>query len=449
MKSVLRYIENALSELSYYVHNKILEQEKLERKRLFYVVGSKNDPNTQNNKQKLSYRFREKDLTHVFTVFDGTEDVTFEGQDLSITKSKALKFLSEENERTFDELIKNALSKDGVLVTPEGVNMVINLPGVCICSKPRKDGRWQGYILENGDKYYVYGATPEEVATKIKFYIRYGIPKRKAKKENGAGDVPTTFNKFANYYFTNFRKKKVSERTYTVDLYRYERYIKPHFGEISLKKITPLACQNLIEDVSSAGKGKTASEIYSLLSVIFKMAIKHDVLTKNPLDIIYKERYESQHGSALTKSEEEILKKSLEGSDLLPIAMLSLYTGLRPNELKTAVIDGPFIIAINSKRKNKKVEYKKIPICKMLAPYLSEGLPKIPNLDRIRKHIRNVLPGHVLYDLRTTFYSRLKECDVSQHAINSFMGHSLGAVANAYTDLSDEFLLREMTKFEY
>ncbi len=448
MKNELRYIENALSELSYYVHEKILEEEKSERRKLFYVVGGKADPTE--HKPKLTYRFREKDLTHVFTVFNGVEDVVFESQDITTAKRKALKFLSSENEKKFDELIRNELSKNGVTVAPEGVNVIINIPGVSISSKPRKDGRYQGYLSTGSDKYYVYGSSFEDVENKIKFYIRYGVPKRKAKREYVASrGVPTTFNKFANYYFENFRKKKVSEKTFKVDLYRYERYLKPRFEDMPLKKITPLACQTLIDELTSAKKGKTADEIYSLLSVIFKMAIKHDVLVKNPLDVIFKERYESQHGSALTKEEETILKESLKGSPLLPAFMLSLYTGLRPNELESAKLDGNIIVALNSKRKNKKVEYKRIPVCKMLAPYLVKGLPKIPNLERMRAHVRRNLPGHVLYDLRTTFYSRLKECDVSQHAINAFMGHSLGAVANAYTDLSDEFLMREMEKFEY
>ena len=29
------------------------------------------------------------------------------------------------------------------------------------------------------------------------------------------------------------------------------------------------------------------------------------------------------------------------------------------------------------------------------------------------------------------------------------VGHSLGALGNAYTDLSDDFLIKEMAKFEY
>ena len=49
---------------------------------------------------------------------------------------------------------------------------------------------------------------------------------------------------------------------------------------------------------------------------------------------------------------------------------VGLYTGMRPNEYETARLEGDFIVAVNSKRKNGKVEYKKIPITPMLKPYL-------------------------------------------------------------------------------
>ena len=127
---------------------------------------------------------------------------------------------------------------------------------------------------------------------------------------------------------------------------------------------------------------------------------------------------------------------------------LGLYTGMRPNEYKTAKIEGKFIVAVNSKRKNGKVEYKKIPITKMLKPYLKDGI-NVPTEKRLRAAIRAVLPDHKLYDLRTTFYTRCTECGVAEPAIKEFVGHSLGQLGNAYTDLSDEYLLVEGAKLLY
>ena len=124
------------------------------------------------------------------------------------------------------------------------------------------------------------------------------------------------------------------------------------------------------------------------------------------------------------------------------------HTGLRPNEWKTAEIDGDFIIAVNSKRKHKRTEYKKIPIIKSLRPYLVNGIPKVYNKEVLRRAYKEILPEHKIYDLRTTFYTRCKEFGVSEHALSEFMGHSLGAIGNAYPSLSEEYLINESKKLD-
>ncbi len=68
---------------------------------------------------------------------------------------------------------------------------------------------------------------------------------------------------------------------------------------------------------------------------------------------------------------------------------------------------------------------------------------------RLRTAIRAVLPDHKLYDLRTTFYTRCMECGVAEPAMKAFVGHSFGQLGDAYTDLSDEYLLQEGAKLLY
>lgn len=339
------------------------------------------------------------------------------------------------------ELNKN----NGVSSTQKENDEMFNIPGISINSKPRADGRFQGYIVIDGVKKYFYGRSKEEVANKVKTQLKNGAT---LKKESVSNSVPTTFNAFAVYYFENFRKPKVSTKTYKNDTNRYKNYLLPWFKETPIKKITPMQCKELIDKISGEGKGKTADEIYSLLSVIFKTAIKHNILKNNPLDIIFYVKHEKKHGVALTLEEERLFKNALKDNRYISAFMLALYTGLRPNELYTAKIEGNFIVAINSKRKNRKLEYKKIPISKMLKPYIANGLI-IPNYKILRETVRKILPNHKLYDLRTTFYSRCKECQISMHAINYFMGHSLGALGNTYTSLSEDFLIEEMAKFDY
>lgn len=205
-----------------------------------------------------------------------------------------------------------------------------------------------------------------------------------------------------------------------------------------------------MDSIFEEGKGKTATDVHGLLSIIFKTAILHGIISTNPLNIVILQKHEKTHGTALSKDEEKKLLNYFKGTRYEQSFALLLYCGLHPNELETAKVDGKFIVAKNSKRKNGKVEYKKIPITPMLAPFLKNVSElKIYKPYTIREKLGKILPNHILYDLRTTFYSRCKECGVSEYALSEFMGHSLGALGNAYTDLSDEFLLKEGQKIKY
>jgi integrase len=258
------------------------------------------------------------------------------------------------------------------------------------------------------------------------------------------------FTSFAKYYFETFRKRKVAPKTYQNDLLRLKKYLLPYFGEQPLHEIQPLQCQELIDSIKLKGKHKTAEEIYSLMSIIFRAAIDHDFLSKNPLNIVILENYEREHGKALTKEEEIILFRATENTEYQLMFALSLYTGMRPNELETARREGDFIVCRNSKRKNGKIEYKKIPITPMLRPFIKDIQDfTFYKAYTLRTKFNSILPNHKLYDLRTTFYSRCIECNVSEVAQKLFAGHSLGALGNAYTDVSDEYLLKEGEKINY
>lgn len=258
--------------------------------------------------------------------------------------------------------------------------------------------------------------------------------------------VPTTFDGFANYYFDNFYKRKVAAEA----LSQFKNHLAPYFGSEQLKKITPKKCQELLDGLEQKGKGKTGDDLYCLLNMIFKAALKHGVMTNTPIDMVFHTKHERTHGKALSKDEEKLLLNKMSGTPFELLFAVALYTGMRPNEYYTAQITEDFIIANNSKRKNGAVELKKIPISPMLQPYIIGVRElKFPSLDVMRDRFNKVLSKHKLHDLRTTFYTRCQECGVAPVARDKFVGHSLGALGNTYTDLSDEFLKREREKLNY
>ena len=302
-------------------------------------------------------------------------------------------------------------------------------------------------IRLRSDGYNIYACADNLSEAKQKFLQKLNEYERLGEEQKA---VPSTFSKFAEYFFDKFYNRKVSESTLRVAKNQFKNHLSPYFKDTTLKRITPNVCQELIDRLEAEGKGKTAEDVHSLLNIIFKAAIKHGLITNNPIDLVVHNKHAREHGKALTKDEEQLLLSSTAGSPYQLMFAIALYTGLRPNEYKTARIEGNFIVANNSKRKNGKKELKKIPITPMLKPYLN-GINELhfTRLEQIRNQFNRILPGHRLYDLRTTFYTRCMECGIADAAIKKFVGHTLGGLADTYADLSDEFLFREGQKLLY
>lgn len=263
----------------------------------------------------------------------------------------------------------------------------------------------------------------------------------------------TNFDEFARYYFEKFRWRKVSADTRRADISRYNNHVAPAIADMSIADILPEHVQEIIDGLTE--HQKTAHEVFTLINVVMKAAIKHNIIKHNPCDIVLLDTYESEHGVALTKDEERQLLAATSGTPYQRMFAVILYTGLRPNEYKTAKFDGSFIVARNSKQKDGKEHKKKIPITPMLAPYIA-GLStdelhrfKFYHVNRLRDKFKLILPEHKLYDTRTTFYTRCETCGVSDLARDLFVGHSRGKLPKAYLDPPDEYLLQEGQKFVY
>ena len=317
-----------------------------------------------------------------------------------------------------------------------------------VLKKPSGKGTFCYEIRYRANGYDIRVSSTDLQKAKVKFLTKTTpteIEKYYVGSSSASQDF-STLEQFTLYFFENHRKEKVTTQTYKNDLGRFKKYILPAFGQIPIHHITPDKCQTLLRSIQADGKGKTADEIYSLLSIIFKGAIAYGIIQKSPLAIVQHQKHVKESGTALTKEEETLLLTRLTEPNFRIALAIALFTGLRPNELSTAKIEGDFIVAINSKRKNGKVEYKKIPIIDRLQPYIQKGIPTLPTPQLLRRRVQAALPNHKLYDLRTTFYTRCDEYGVAPPARDEFVGHSAGALTNAYRDLSDEYLLKEGKK---
>ena len=368
----------------------------------------------------------------------------------SITLERLKKITSFDSREQDNEEVFWKFSAKEISSMPKTFRKEFRTEGCTAHVRKRRSGKnnWNYEIRyrRNGYNITVSSNYLDEAKRKFIEKLHY-IDKHGTEKEN---TVPSTMDAFSMYFFENFHKRKVVQSTYRIALNQYKNHVLPHFGDMPIKKITPKKCQELLDKIDASGISRTADDIFSMLNVIFKAAIKHAIIEHNPMDMVFHKKHEREHGTALTKDEERKLLDAMKGTPYELMFAVALYTGMRPNEYKTATIDGKFIVAKNSKRKGGKIEYKKIPIHPMLSPYM-QGVDELKfcNEDTLRDKFRKLFPERRLYDLRTTFYTRCQECGVAPVARDTFVGHSLGELGNTYTDLSDEFLYAEGQKIKY
>ena len=344
-------------------------------------------------------------------------------------------------DREEQEKSASAISEKENFEMPRKFNKVIEIDGVLAHTRERVRGNSVNYEVRcrmDGINISASATTPQEAWKRF-------VKKLRTDKEETTKPAPPLFGDFLMFYFENFRKRKVAPETYEKDLSRAKRHILPEFAKMKLAEITPSVCQNFIDRYTE--RGKTAEELFSLLSQTFKCAIAHHLIPFSPLDTVICPEHESEHGVALTRKEEAILLASACPDCKESLAII-LYTGLRPCEYTSLRREGDMLIAQNRKRKDGKIEYKRIPICPMLAPFVSEK-PVLLSRQVVGRKLKKILHNHKPYDLRTTFNTRCVECHVDDNARKLMMGHSLGVLANAYTDVSDDFLKAEAAKISY
>ncbi len=345
---------------------------------------------------------------------------------------------------------------------PKQFRKIFRAEGHSVHYRKRTNGRYTcSYEIRYAKKPYnnppitASGTTLDEAKARFLAKLHDYVP-----QDETAPTVPRDFDGFASFWFENFHKRKVSELVYKQGLARYNTYVKPRFGKRQIKDVISTEIQKLLDEL--ADRHRLEEDVYSMLNQIFTCAVKHGLVKLNPLGMCFHQNGERESGVAISIADERRLLSAYEGKVEQTVLAIMLYTGLRPCEYPTAVIEGDFIKAMNKKRKGKKVEYKRIPITPMLRPYIV-GITQIPpmNMKTLDKRIKAILPQHKPYDMRTTFETRCDQCKIDDRVIGLFMGNSIGKgkkegnskLKKAYTDTDDadylKYLYEEGQKLKY
>ncbi len=303
------------------------------------------------------------------------------------------------------------------------------------------------YIIRyrrNGYEIQVGATTLEEAkekfleATKAENIEKYRKKEKRAKKN--------TFL-FVTQEWLEFKKDKLNARTHKNYESYCQRYLYPVLGDMDISVIKTIDINGIMTKV----EGRVYEDLRVILNSVFKYALASGIITHNPMLLIPFKKAERNSRRALTEEEVKKMIDRLnlpEYSDYKRTFLILLFFGLRPCELEDARFEGNFLIARNAKRKNGKIEYKKIPICKQAREMLDFDAPIVAlhRTDVLNRIFKRIMDDEEVtqYFLRHTFATVCQQY-VRPDIVDIWMGDSSERlVGRVYTHFPDKFMIEQM-----
>lgn len=336
------------------------------------------------------------------------------------------------------------------------MKIMIEVPGISINSKPRKDGRYQGYAVRDGEKRYFYGRTYAEVEQKIAQFWKEAQPtERKEKQKNSP-----TFGEFTEKWICLYKAPKLKPSS----LESVRSSLKFALQRFSEKRLAAISSDDLQGMLLEMTGGRIRQQCQSNLNQIFRKAFLQGIIKRNPCEAVELQvhKYEKKH--ALTVSEVTIFLAETESSKYSLLYRLVLATGLRIGEaLALLRSDVDFVNHTVTVSKNviflggDRIEQdcpkteaanRTLPIpeslCAELAAIENETLfPFSYNSVRLftARTAKKLKLNVSLHILRHTYATRLEEAGIPPKIKQYLMGHaSLHMTQDVYTDTQQEYV---------
>lgn len=364
-----------------------------------------------------------------------------------------------------EKIIQLALENGDALTSSE-VQMLINIKGVSINSKPRRDGRFQGCVATCGGKKYFYGSSREEVAFKIKLFFKEDKKEEKEEKKKKEKYSPT-FREFADKWLDVYKRPNLKPSSIANLVYTLEPAYKA-LGKKQMRNITADDVQELLLSIDAPTKRKICK---INLGQIFKKALVQKIIRYNPCDAVEIKKHTSTHKKALTVDEQERFLQAAKASKHELLYRFLLSSGLRIGEA-LALTKADF--GKDSVTVSKNVVYLKGKRIEQDTPKTQAGNRTVPIneelVQEILEHAQSELIFSCTYNaaklgieylakntgikvslhiLRHTYATRLEEKGVPPKVKQYLMGHaSLQMTQDVYTDIQLKYVesLSDMIK---
>ena len=336
---------------------------------------------------------------------------------------------------------------------PESIKRLFTINDKLVTYRITQDGYYQARYRSDG--YRIEVAAKDFETMKRRFLSKFA----EAVSERENNKYPL-FSDFVQDWL-KVKKQTIKETTYSSYEMMTVKHLLPRFGKMRVNEITRQHIQNFLFEKTEKGNNRTAQKLKQMLSAIFDV-IHEDYNIKSPMNKVVLAHYEVKKGKALTLAEEkQLIDFCSTNSDKYSVSALLvlLYTGMRVGELTTLEYDGTYISCRSEKtRKGHAEVIRKIPVSPMLKRVLHLiDFDKAKAVQRygLRSAMKNLFPERHVHELRYTFITRAKECGISGEVVMKWVGHEYDSdvktsrVDRGYTDYSQEFMLKEISKFDY
>ena len=220
--------------------------------------------------------------------------------------------------------------------------------------RKRKDGRWEGRFNAGTDEKgktkvkYILAKTKAECAKKLKEAIEeYERDREIAERCTFLTNPNPTLREWSQIWLESYCKGIIRDSTYENYEFFFERYLNPRIGEVQLRSMTTIICQQVLMDLYTHGrlidtsKGKAGTG-YSLKTVknvkiafqaCLQKAEDEELILKNPVKGVKLPKLQKKEMQTLKLNELSAFLNETIASDCYEFYFLEITTGLRLGEI--------------------------------------------------------------------------------------------------------------------
>lgn len=334
-----------------------------------------------------------------------------------------------------------------------------------------KDYKINTSFTYEGKRYFIHADTKAELAVKKALKLR-DLQEGKV-SVSGNMTVKDWAEKCIATYKT--KQKEITRKNYE---YKVNHYILEHIGNMQLKKVKPIHCQEVMN--LQIGKSKAIiNDVYQALNFIFRKAVENKLILENPAEHVVKPQGTKTRRRAITESERNHILKVAKMDRRYYLYLLMLLCGCRPSEAAECmgkdiiIMEGYPVLHIRGTKTANADRYVPIPDelyllirdtpkDEFIAQYNTGGQIKYDNRKRLwdsfkrqlnlsmgcKTYRNKLIPPYPLapdlspYCLRHTYCTDLARKGIDIRIAQKLMGHSsIELTANIYTHIDNTDLM--------